>query len=383
MRILSLLHRWAGGITGLLLALIGLSGVLLVWEESWIGLPGSSDVLDRDPAAIGQAVAAALEVDPDLSRITFAGEDMALHQAIYSDDSGAYLNQAGEVVDRWGSMWGRPELWLFDLHHYLFAGETGKIITGVLGVLLAAFTITGMILWWRTRRKFEFRLWPRRLTKSAVIRQHRDLGAVASPLLLMAAFTGTMMIFPEVSKWILAPFAEEEAAAAVPTGVPRPGSDTDWPGLLMMAQRAFPDAAPRRIMMPNEPGAPVVLRMKQDFEWTPNGRTYVYLDPVSENVLSTVDPANGDTASAIAEKYYPVHAGKVGGFFWKVLLTFGGFALSILGLLATWSFWFAGNNKRRLPLLRERALNFAVLPDASGGEGADPSPARSPPPLSH
>lgn len=341
MRILSFLHRWTGGVTGLLLALIGLSGALLVWEASWIGLPGAGDALDRDPMIIGQSVAAALEVRADLSRITFASEDMALHQAIYADDSGAYLNQAGEVVDRWVSIWGRPELWLFDFHHYLFAGDTGKIVTGALGVLLAAFTLTGMVLWWRTRKKFELRLWPKRLTKSAVIRQHRDIGAVASPLLLMAAFTGTMMIFPEVSQWILAPVAEEEEATTVPTGVRAPGSDTDWPGLLTMAQRAFPDAAPRRIMMPSESGAPVVLRMKQDFEWTPNGRTYVYLDPASGKVLSVIDPKDGDTATAITEKYYPVHAGKVGGFLWKILLTFGGFALSILGLLATWSFWFA------------------------------------------
>lgn len=349
MRVLSLLHRWAGGITGLLLVLIGLSGTLLVWEESWIGLPGASDALDGNPAAIGLAVAAALEEDADLSRITFAGEGMALHQAIYSDDSGAYLNQAGEVVDRWNSMWGRPELWLFDLHHYLFAGEAGKIVTGILGLLLAAFTISGMILWWRTRRKFEFRLWPKGLTKKAIIRQHRDIGTVASPLLLMAAFTGTMMIFPEVSRLILSPLAHEEEAAVVPMGIPSPGSETDWSALLITAQRAFPDAAPRRIMMPNEPGAPVVLRMKQDFEWTPNGRTYVYLDPASVSVVSTVDPATGDTASAITEKYYPVHAGKVGGLFWKLMLTFGGFALCILGLLATWSFWFVGKKRSSSP----------------------------------
>lgn len=342
MRLLSLLHRWTGGLTGLLLALIGLSGTLLVWESSWIGLPGAGDALDRNPLVIGQSVAAALEERADLSRITFASEDMALHQATYAGDSGVYLNQAGEVVERWDSIWGRPELWLFDFHHYLFAGDTGKIFTGALGVLLAAFTVTGIILWWRTRRTFELRLWPKRLTKGAIIRHHRDIGIIASPILLLAAFTGTMMIFPEVSKWILAPVAFEKVAPIAPTGVPAPGMNTDWPGLLATAQRAFPGAAPRRLMMPGEPGAPVTLRMKQDFEWTPNGRTYVYLDPVSGKVLSVNDPRNGDTASAITEKYYPVHAGKVGGCFWKALLTFGGFAMAILGLLATWSFWFAG-----------------------------------------
>src|SRR3546814_11392760 len=70
--------------------------------------------------------------------------------------------QAGEVVDRWDSLWGRPELWLFDLHHYLFLGETGKTLTGVLGLLLLAFAVSGLVLWWRTRKTFGFRLWPGR-----------------------------------------------------------------------------------------------------------------------------------------------------------------------------------------------------------------------------
>ena len=140
MKLLALLHRWAGGIVGLLLAVIGLSGTVLVWEEAWIGLPGADDALRADAAAMGRVVQAALAEDPALSRVTFADERMGLHQAIYADGGGAYLTQGGEIVDRWGSLWGRPELWLFDLHHYLFLGENGIYVTGTLGLLLFAFS---------------------------------------------------------------------------------------------------------------------------------------------------------------------------------------------------------------------------------------------------
>ena len=174
MKLLALLHRWAGAIAGLLLAVIGLSGTILLWEESWIGLPGANDPLRADPAAFGRVVAAAIAENPALSRITFADERMGLHQAIYVDGGGAYLTQAGTVVDRWDSLWGRPELWLFELHHYLFLGETGKYVTGVLGVLLFGFAITGLILWWRTRKTFEFRVWPSRMSRPSILRQHRD-----------------------------------------------------------------------------------------------------------------------------------------------------------------------------------------------------------------
>lgn len=340
MKLLALLHRWTGGVVGLLLAVIGLSGTVLVWEESWIGLPGADEPLRADAAEIGGAVEAALALDPALSRITFADERMGLHQAIYADGGGAYLTQAGEVVDRWDSLWGRPELWLFDLHHYLFLGENGKYVTGALGLLLFAFTITGLIVWWRTRKTFRFRLWPARMTRSAIVRQHRDIGVIASPLLLLAAVTGSLMVFPALSAALLAPWAEPAKAAAPPQIAGAAGPATDWRKVMINAQAAFPEAAPRRLMFPADPGAPISLRFKQDFEWTPNGRTYVWLDPATAQVVATDNPAAGDTASAITEKFYPLHAGKVGGFLWRLALTFAGLVLVLLGTLATWSFWF-------------------------------------------
>src|SRR5688500_2077295 len=241
MKLLAFLHRWTGGLVGLLIAVIGLSGTVLVWEESWIAVEGAGDELRPDAAAAGRAVAAAIADRPGLSRITFADERMGLHQAVYADGGGAYLTQAGEVVDRWDSLWGRPELWLFDLHHYLFLGENGKYVTGALGLLLLAFAVTGLILWWRMRRTFRLRLWPARMTRSAIVRQHRDLGVVASPLLLMAGFTGAMMCFPALSAALLSPWAGPgKATPALPADLAAPGPETDWRQVMTNAQADSP-----------------------------------------------------------------------------------------------------------------------------------------------
>lgn len=360
MKLLALLHRWTGGLVGLLLAVIGLSGTVLVWEERWVGLRGADDPLRIDAAQIGEVVAAAATERPDLSRITFADENMALHQVIYRDGGGAYLTRGGEVVDRWPDMWGRPELWLFDLHHYLLLGENGMYVTGMLGILLFGFSITGLILWWRTRKTFRFRLWPARMTRSAIVRHHRDIGVIASPLLLMAAVTGSAMVFPALSAALLSPWADPaKAAPASPTEAGDVSARTDWRALMVNAQAAFPGAAPRRMMLPAAPGKPAVLRLRQGFEWTPNGRTYVYLDPATAEVLAVDDPAARDTASAITEKFYPVHSGKVGGLLWHLALTFSGLTLALLGTLATWSFWFA---KPVRPIPRAAARELAGQP---------------------
>ncbi|MBX7502436.1 PepSY domain-containing protein [Qipengyuania sp. YG27] len=354
MKLLSLLHRWTGGLVGLLLAIIGLSGTALLWEDSWILLDGANDAPVSSAAELGDAIEVAIETAPGLSRITFAGDEIGLHQAIYADGGGAYIAQDGTVVDRWAGPWGRPELWLFDLHHHLLAGEIGKTITGVLGILLLAFAITGTILWWRTRKTFRFRLWPARYTTSAIVRQHRDLGVVASPFLILIAVTGTLMVFPAISSVLLSPIAEPDAKPTLPEGLAPADRNTDWRRVMVNAQSAYPSAAARRLMIPREVGQPIAIRFRQDFEWTPNGRSYVWIAPDTAEIIATDDPAKGDRASAVVEKFYPLHAAKVGGLAWRIALTFAGFALIVLGLLASWSFWTAKIGSRPATVLRAK-----------------------------
>ncbi len=351
MSLLDLLHRWAGGLVGALLVVLAASGTILLWEESWIDLPGADDRLIVEPGAIATGAARAAELG-ELARITFASEDFGLHQAIYTDGSGAYLNQHGAVVERWTDPLGRSELWLFDLHHHLLAGKTGEIVAGALGLLLVFFALSGAALWWRTRRTFRLRLLPARPTRSAIVRHHRDLGIVAAPLLLLSGITGSLMVFGPASALLLAPWGEaspETPAVAVEPVTP----DPDWAALVGASLAAFPDAVPRRLQVPHDGRGAFVMRLRQPFEWTPNGRSYAYLDRANATVVAKLDPRTGDTAQAIQEKFYPLHAGKVGGVLWKLALTFGGVALVLLGLFAMASFWFLrrtpGRRSARVP----------------------------------
>lgn len=338
MALLATLHRWAGATIGLLLVVLGLSGTVLIWESEWIGLPGVDDSVSAAPAALARAVEAASGHHTGLSRITFASDDMALHQAAYSDGSGAYLDQSGTIVDAWSTMWERPELWIFDLHHYLFAGKTGAIVAGVAGIAGVLFVVSGVILWWRTRRTFVFRFWPKRMTRSAIIRQHRDLGIVMAPLLFVTLLTGSAMIFEPVSNAIVAPFPERSPETrTLETGI----DQDDWAEVFRLAERAFPGAAIRRLQFA-EDGA--TLRMRQSFEWTPNGRTYLRIDP--SGTLRIDAPDGTLNRQSVSEKFYPVHSGKVGGLAWKVLLTLTGLSLAILGALAAFGFWTMRNVKR-------------------------------------
>lgn len=339
MKLLTVLHRWAGGIVGLFLAILGLTGAILVWEGEWIGVPGADEAVRMHAGEMAKAIDVATGRPGELSRITFASEELGLHQATYADGSGAYLSQSGEVVESWASSWGRPELWLFDLHHHLFAGETGKLATGLLGLVGIFFVGSGLVLWWRTRRTFAFRLWPARLTRSAIVRQHRDLGVVAAPLLLLSLATGAAMVFPAQAEALLAPWSgpsQPEQVSHEPQSV---DGEAPWDAVLKEAVRRFPDAELRRLQFPSAPGEPLVLRMRQPFEWTPNGRTYLRFDTTDAGLLEIEDPARSAAAQTFQAKFYPLHSGKVGGWAWKLALTFSGLVLGLLGGLAVFSFW--------------------------------------------
>lgn len=348
MRILSLLHRWIGAIGGLLLAVLGLTGTLLVWRNQLTFVAHAGDPVRPNPVSLARAVGAVSQASPPIDRITFAGDGLGVHQVLFADGSGAYVSQAGETVERWSSSWQRPELWVFDLHHHLLIGDAGETMTGVAGLTGLFFVITGVVLWWRMHSRFRLRLWPASMKPGAVVHHHRDMGVVTAPLLLVSLVTGVLMVFPALGGPLL---AEPRAHAPKVDSIRVTPSTHDLKPLFTAAAAMFPGAELRRLQMPRKPGTPVVLRLRQSFEWTPNGRTFVYADPATLTILAHDDPATRGNAASIREKLYPVHAAKTGGIAWKLAMTASGFVLTLLGSLAVYGFWRTkwniGQSKRR------------------------------------
>jgi uncharacterized iron-regulated membrane protein len=344
MRIVDLIHRWTGGSIGLVLAILGLTGALLVYRDIWVVLPHSGDPLVRDPALIAQATERMLAGPAKIDSIVYANERFGLNQLRLKGDAGAYADQAGAIVTQWASQWHRPELWLFDLHHHLFTGDVGETIVGIAGLCALLFTVTGAILWWRTRRTFKPRLLPRRLSRPAILMHHRDLGIIVAPLIILSALTGTMMIFRPVATTLLAPFSapsEVIAALAAPKVKSAPLAEhPDWGAIVKAAHARFPDATIRILALPRKPGAPITIRMKRAGEWLPNGRSTLYFDAGDGHLLAAKDALAMPLGAQIFNAAYPVHAAKVGGLAWRLVMTCSGLALALLGSLTVWTFWF-------------------------------------------
>jgi uncharacterized iron-regulated membrane protein len=344
MKLLDLLHRWTGGLIGLVLLVLGLTGTILIHRDAWIMLPHASDEQQQETGSI-VAATERLMADPDdrPSSIVFATDNFGLNRLSFGKQAGAYADQTGNIIARWDDPWQRPELFLFDLHHHLLAGETGEIVAGIAGLCGLFFVISGAVLWWRTRSTFRFRLLPARLSRPAILRHHRDLGIVFAPLLLLVMFTGTAMIFRPVTALVLGPSAPATIEASFKPPEAKFGAlaeKPDWAAMFGTARALFPGAEIRILSLPKEAGKPITLRMKQPEEWLPNGRTTLWFAPDTGALIEGRDALKLPGAAQAFNSFYPLHAAKIGGFAYRLVMTLVGLALSLLGSLTIWTFWF-------------------------------------------
>ena len=351
MKILDLIHRWTGGFLGLILALLGLTGAILVHKEEWISLPHAEDALVRDAAQIATTSDALMTANPNAQGIIYASERLGLNQVRLGKGAGFYTDQAGHEVTRWASQWERPELWLFDFHHHLFAGDTGELVIAAAGIAGMFFVISGSILWWRTRKTFKFRLLPKRMSRPAIVMHHRDLGIVMAPLLFVSMLTGTMMVAKPVAALVIAPFSspKEVEATLKPPKVKggEMAEDFDWKAAVMTAHNRFPDAQIRILSKPRKAGDLVMIRMKREAEWLPNGRSALYFDGANGRLIEARDALAMPTGAQVFNMAFPIHAAKVGGLGYRLVMTLSGIAMTLLGSLAVWSFWFRRNPKKK------------------------------------
>lgn len=344
MKLLDTLHRWTGGLVGLLLVVMGLSGAILVHRDAWVLLPHAGDAQMQETQALATTTAR-LMADPSRrpQSITFANVGFGLDRLAYKGGAGAYVTQAGDPVLEWQSQSARPELWLSDFHQHLFAGEGGETVIGIAGLCGLFFVASGTVLWWRTRRTFAFRLWPARMTRPSIVRHHRDLGIVIAPLLTLSLVTGAVLVFRPLATIVLGPGAPAEIDQALksPTAAAVQLSDElDWAAMIRTARLRFPDAEVRSLSLPRAGSGIITLRLRRPGEWLPNGRTTVWFAANTGRMVAARDAVDLSARVTAYNALYPLHAGKIGGLMFRVVMTLSGLGLAMLGTLAVWSFWF-------------------------------------------
>lgn len=345
MRWIDPIHRWTGAIIGLLLATMGLSGTLLIHEDAWLRatVPHASDPAATDATAYGAALERLMAQPIQPTSILFPSEGRGVFTVSYGDGAGAYADASGAIVSHWNTKWARPEIWLFDLHHHMLMGNAGTTVVGILALTGLVFVVTGLVLWWRNRRNFKLRAWPSGMSRLQIVRHHRDLGLVMSPVLVVLFLTGSMLAFRPIADVLFAPLSP---AGTISASLAQPkekggrlAASFDWRALLHVVRNAYPDAELRGIGVPRREGQLIRMRVKQPGEWLPNGRTLFWFDAASGRLVDSRDAMTMPLAARAYNAVFPIHASKIGGALYKLVMTAAGLTLAMLGSLAVYAFW--------------------------------------------
>ncbi|WP_343896715.1 PepSY-associated TM helix domain-containing protein, partial [Craurococcus roseus] len=280
------------------------------------------------PHARAAAAEAAFGADR-LQAVVLAGSSLALDQVYLRDDAGGgYLDPGtGAVVARWGANERVVDV-LFELHHSLLLGDAGTMAVGVVGLLGSALALSGVVLSWpAARRRFRGTVRPRSGTRGGLAVAHRELGLIAALPLLVLMLSGAAVIFPAAARALLGGVGVQARGVAGPAD-PAVAA-IGWEAVFSAALERFPDAAPRIASWPAEPGAPVVVRLRQPAEWHPNGRTAIRAAH-DGRLLHAHDTVAAPLGDRVVDSAYPVHAAKVGGLAYRCAVALSGLALAML-----------------------------------------------------
>lgn len=328
-------HRWCGLIALVFLLLAACSGTLLVYKQALIKLIIT-------PNANLPANYSAQQMAPQLEQIA---------QLIKNDASG-YLIKAPNTEEPYWTLTRDADravqllaidslavydnnLWLLHalafcrhLHTELFAGVIGEVILLISGVLGLFLCITGVILWWPTKRSFRWRwIFPRKINVSYLMHYHRHAGTLAVPVLLIILLTGSIMLWQKLMGPILAPPPATQfppALSAAATATPAQ--------LFLHAQHYIPDGWPTYIRLASSTNPTANFRYRLPNEWHPNGRTSVKIELASGNITVSARSDKVDWQQNLINQNYPLHSGYGMNSIYRLLILCGGITLLWLGI---------------------------------------------------
>ncbi|MDX1661871.1 MAG: PepSY-associated TM helix domain-containing protein [Gemmatimonadota bacterium] len=315
-----LIHRWLGLGVGALVALLGVTGSVLVYGDAIDralnpGLLVVEPVGERAPPGEALRVARArldglearsigLPFEPDGPYVVYGAVD--------GEQIEAYVDPYRETL-----LGTRPHDsgfvgTTFALHAELLGGEAGHQVVGWLGVVLLILAVTGIVVWWPRLARLGRAVWVRWSGSGRRVNYdlHRAAGFWTSAYLIVLAATGAGLVFYGPVGSGLNAVTGSESMAPPPTTVETPvrdpvaAIDRGWGA----ATSALPDARFSFVSLPGEETGPIAFRGKRPAELHPNGRSYVWTDGAGR-VVRVADATAADVGPRILHALWPVHIG--------------------------------------------------------------------------
>lgn len=361
-------HLYLGLSAGLLLAVVGLTGGILVFyqelqeilnpELSVVSLPAEGR---RNLRPLDDIVAAAENAKPAGShffKVYYPRKADIAYKFLYfvreqtpsGKGDGYYIFvdpytarvqglQLWHPKDRY---WGRPLVsFIMQLHWCLLMGKSGGTIVAILGALSIISVLTGLIVWWPLTGKFR-----QALTFKANVGSvrfnfdlHKTAGFYFSIVLLPVLFSGIYMTLPERIDVLIKPFStmtRPNAYSGIPETIDSAPSAAGQAAISLsqveaIVQKNYPGG---RLWMLNAPKdrTDVFRVMKRDIEELSRfvGYREIAVDQYSGEILKVYDSGTGSNADVFYDWQWPLHSGHAFGWPGRILVLSSGLACPVL-----------------------------------------------------
>lgn len=337
------MHAWCAAALALLVLLSSLTGVLLVWKQTYLKLviPEARVDFEPEPAALArivESVEARFDVD-DIGLIQLATRDFPLTKVTLAETRYAYVDTDGNVVDEW-FMNDRWEEWLYDLHHRLLLGNRGLTIVGFVAIAMSLIVLFGLVSFWPMRRGLRLGFRPKGTERAQLLVTHRNIGVFEALPFLLTLATGAVLAFPfQTETWLLDSVRQtQEYSDSLIEGLDdvSGGDSGDWLPAMTRALATFPEGEVRSVTVANRASPYRIIGVKQPDEWHPDGMSRVYIEAASGYMDVRFDAVSLPAVERAYHAAYPLHTGKLESLPYKLFLTLSGLlvaALASLGLV--------------------------------------------------
>jgi len=345
------LHLYFALVAGVFIAILGITGAIMAFEPELDHLmhPHRSYVKpEGQPKSLVELAAIAqTQEQPGQRPLAFQMSPSAnIAWAVGFRDGVVYVNQyTGEVLGVDRSQMNflgyvhqlhlrlLTPLWLPNRDQH----QVGKKIMSWAGAASLFLIVSGLYLWWPTKRvRVQWRSGERR----SWFDLHNAVGIVSLVFLLVLSLTGVVIGFDEESGPMLykltgsQPVPRPSPKIEARRGVPLISPDQ----VVQIARATLPGAVPVAVSVPN-PQILCGVSMRYPEDLTPGGRSRVYIDPYSGQVVQAESSRTTAAGTKLVILNRALHTGDIFGMPSKIAMSLASFAIFVQfvsGLVMWW-----------------------------------------------
>lgn len=355
------IHRWLGLTIGLPLAIIGLSGSLIMLFGTFVSWQ-HGDILEAPYVDKSQyspptewISAARLQFGPkfEIAAIaaphssplassaalvighTRSGPEGDNHKIVALNPDTAKIRGSFDLETTYGFI---PNI----IHTSLLIPFVGLDIVAIIGIITLLSVGSGLYLWWprpnQWRRSLTYRPGLRGLAK---LRNLHDFVAIYATVgLVLLSATGVWMLKPNWVDPVISPISKVRSEPAATSDTSKCKTPTTAESALVIASKRFPEKSVALLLTPEDNSPYFDVGMSSADDINPrDGDTSVLVDARCPRIASIIEGASLTAAESAKKWTVPMHNGEAFGIVGQALVFMAGLALPTLyvtGFILWW-----------------------------------------------